>query len=58
MKILFISSGKSGGAGAVVKNQGESLIKAGIELDYYIIKPGLLGYLSAIPGIKIGRAHV
>ncbi|MCJ7448589.1 MAG: glycosyltransferase family 4 protein [Bacteroidales bacterium] len=52
MKVLFVSSGKSGNVGNVVRNQGESLKAAGIEIDYYIIKPGLSGYLSAIPDIS------
>jgi teichuronic acid biosynthesis glycosyltransferase TuaC len=52
MKVLFVSSGKGGSVGEVVKNQGESLIGAGIEVDYLIIKSGLLGYISAIPEIR------
>lgn len=52
MKILFISSGKSGSVGEVVRNQGESLKSAGIEIEYYLIKPGLFGYLKAIPKLK------
>jgi len=52
MKVLFISSGKSGNVGYVVRNQGESLKTAGVDLDYYLIKPGLLGYLTSIPKIR------
>lgn len=52
MRVLFISSGKSGSVGVVVKNQGESLKAVGVEIDYYIIKPGFLGYLAAIPKIR------
>jgi glycosyltransferase involved in cell wall biosynthesis len=52
MKVLFVSSGKSGSVGEVVKNQGESLVKAGIEVDYFVIIPGLLGYIFAIPKIR------
>jgi len=52
MKVLFISSGKSGKVGDVVKNQGESLKAAGVDIDYYLIKPGFLGYLSSIPKIR------
>ena len=52
MKVLFISSGKSGRVGDVVKNQGESLKTGGIEIDFYLIKPGFLGYLFAIPKIR------
>ncbi len=52
VKVLFISSGKGGSVGEVVKNQAESLIKAGVEIDFFTIKPGLAGYLSAIPAIR------
>lgn len=52
MRVLFVSSGKSGGAGYVVKNQGDSLIRYGIDLEYFSITPGIIGYLRAIPGIR------
>ena len=52
MKVLFISSGRSGKVGDVVWNQGESLREAGIEIDYHIINPGLFGYISSIPNLR------
>ncbi|MBN2863651.1 MAG: glycosyltransferase [Bacteroidales bacterium] len=52
MKVLFISSGKSGDVGNVVKNQGESLIKAGISISYYPIKSGFSGYMRSVAGIR------
>lgn len=52
MKVLFVSSGRSGGTGIVVRNQGDSLKAAGIALDYYCINPGFAGYLSAVSGIR------
>lgn len=52
MKILFISSGRNNEVGIVVKNQGESIKKQGIELDYFLIKPGFIQYLTAIPKLK------
>lgn len=52
MKVLFVSSGKAGSAGPVVRNQGESLIKAGVDIDYHLIEPGIAGYIRAIPGIR------
>lgn len=56
MKVLFVSSGKQGDIGYIVKNQGESLKRAGIEIDYFIIKGnGYLGYLKNIQ--KIRRAY-
>lgn len=50
--VLFVSSGRSGGVGDVVKNQGESLKQAGFSLEYFIIKSGLFGYLAAIPRLR------
>ena len=35
MKVLFISSGNRVGITPIIKNQGESLKQASIELDYY-----------------------
>jgi len=52
MKVLFVSSAKTGDVGHVVRNQGESLQKDGVEIDYLIIEPGVCGYLRAISRIK------
>ena len=52
MKVLFVSSGKAGEVGHVVRNQGESLRGAEVEIDYLTIDRGLSGYLRAIPVIK------
>lgn len=51
MKVLFVSSGRSGDVGHVVKNQGESLVKQGIEIEYFTIAPGFAGYCRAVPRI-------
>lgn len=50
MKVLFICSGNYlNGISPIVKNQGESLRKEGIEIDYFTIKgKGLRGYLKNI----------
>ncbi len=52
MKVLFVSSGKAGDVGHVVRNQGESLRAAGVEIDYLTIRPGTAGYIRAIPIIR------
>ncbi|HNR40727.1 MAG TPA: glycosyltransferase [Bacteroidales bacterium] len=52
MKVLFVSSGRKGVVGDVVRNQGSSLEKAGIDLDYFIIKPGIWGYIGSIPKLR------
>ena len=48
MRVLFISSGNSGeGISSIVKRQGQSLQKEGIDLYFFNIKgKGLLGYLG------------
>ena len=54
MKILFVSSGKNKNeVSTIVKNQGESLQKIGMEIEYFIIKDrGIRGYLSNIPKLR------
>jgi len=54
MRVLFISSGNSkAGISPIVKAQGDSLIKEGIELDYFTIKGrGAKGYLNSISQLK------
>lgn len=47
MKVLFVSSGKvNGKPGSIVREQGNSLIKKGIQVDFFTTtKKGLLGHL-------------
>lgn len=53
MKILFISSGRSGDISPIVKNQGQSLVKKGVSVDYYTIEPGgVSGYFKSIPKLR------
>lgn len=53
MRVLFVSSGNTGDIGVLVKNQAVSLIKEGIEIDFFLIKGrGVLGYLKNIRGIR------
>ena len=54
MKVLFISSGNAtSGISPIIKSQGESLKKEGIELDYFAIKgKGLKGYLTSISELR------
>jgi len=52
LKVLFVASGRTGRPGDVVKNQGDSLIKAGIDLEYFLIKPGFWNYLYAIRKLR------
>lgn len=71
MKVLFVSGGSAGIPNNVVKNQGSSLITAGISVTYYVCGNGIKGYFSSIFRIRrltrrekfdlvheIGRAHV
>jgi len=51
LKVLFVSSGNAQyGISPIVKKQGESLIKAGCNVDYFpIVGKGFWGYLKNIP---------
>lgn len=55
MKVLFVSGGNTDkfGIPPLVKVQGNSLNKAGIEVSYFpIIGKGIIGYLKNIPKLK------
>lgn len=52
MKILFISSGRNNEVSVVVKNQGESITKPELEIDYFLVKPGFFQYLFSIPKLR------
>ena len=54
MKVLFVCSGnKNDGPSDVVKNQYESLVNIGIQLDIYTIRgKGILGYLKNIRPLR------
>lgn len=54
-KILFVSSGNSqNGISSIVANQGESLKKAGIWIDFFtILGKGIKGYVRNIVPLKI-----
>ncbi len=54
MNVLFVISGNAKhGISPITLNQGESLKKAGLNIDYFTIKGrGLRGYLKSIPKLK------
>lgn len=54
MKVLFVGSGNiNAGISTVVLNQGETLRKKGVELDYFpIFGKGLKGYFSNISRLR------
>jgi len=52
MKVLFVSSGRKGRVSPLIKNQGDSLIDTGIEIHYFLIKPGIKNYFSSIFQIR------
>ena len=53
-KVLFVSSGRhKTGINPIIKNQGESLQKENIEIDYFPIKgKGIRGYLKSILSLR------
>ena len=50
MRILFVASGRQGDANPIIKNQGESLRRAGEELDYFVVNGR--GWKSYVKSIK------
>lgn len=56
MRVLFVSSGKKGFVNPIIKNQGESLKRAGVELDYFMLKGK--GWKSYIQNIKPLRNQI
>jgi teichuronic acid biosynthesis glycosyltransferase TuaC len=63
MRVLFISSGNHGKLNPLIRVQMESLIQAGVKIDYHlIVGKGVIGYLKNIPLIKeklkTGRYHL
>lgn len=53
MKVLFVSSGRSGKPSYVIKNQGDSLIEKDITVEYFLIEGrGIWGYLKSIPKLR------
>ena len=53
MRVLFVASGNHGKISPVVKAQGDSLAKVGIEVDYFLIKgKGIKGYLGQIQPLR------
>lgn len=54
MKVLFVSSGNNKlGISPIVKKQGDSLIKQGIEVIFFTVKgKGIFGYLKSIPKLR------
>ncbi len=58
MKVLFVSSGNSKNFAITpfIKAQGESLTKAGVQIDYFLIRgKGFLGYIKSA---KLLRAYL
>lgn len=56
MRVLFVSSGRQGDVNPIIRNQGESLRKAGVELEYYVV--GGRGWKSYVKSIKPLREKI
>ena len=53
MKVLFVSSGMKGKINSIIQNQGESLRRAGVDLDFYMVSGrGIKGYLQNIKPLR------
>lgn len=56
MKVLFVASGRQGDANPIIKNQGESLRRAGVKLEYFVVSGR--GWKSYVKSIKPLRKKV
>ncbi len=56
MRVLFVSSGRQGKVNPIIQNQGESLRRAGVEVDFFIV-PGR-GWRSYVKAIKPLRKRI
>lgn len=53
MRVLFVSSGRQGKVNPIIQNQGESLRRAGVEVDFFIVPGrGWRSYLKAIKPLR------
>lgn len=53
MKVLFVVSGNHNAISPVVKNQGDALVSAGVDIEYYPIKgKGVYGYLHNVSPLR------
>ena len=54
MKVLFVSSGNNKfGISPIIKSQGLSLEKEGVEVEYFTINgKGFGGYIKSIPRLR------
>ena len=51
--MLFVSSGNIRGLVPFIKSQGDSIVKEGVNLDYYLVYgKGISGYLKNIKAIR------
>lgn len=52
MKVLFVSSGRTGKVNELIINQGISLQRNGIEIDYFYFRKGFWGYFTGVFEIR------
>lgn len=53
MRVLFVSSGRQGKVNPIIQNQGESLLRAGVEVDFFMVSGrGWRSYVKAIKPLR------
>lgn len=53
MRVLFVSSGRQGKVNPIIQNQGESLLRAGVEVDFFMVSGrGWRSYLKAVKPLR------
>lgn len=56
MKVLFISSGRKGFVNPIIQNQGDSLRRAGVEVDFFMVSGS--GWRSYVQDVKPLRKQI
>lgn len=53
MRVLFVSAGRKGIIKPIIKNQGDSLLRAGVDVEFYVLSSsGMKGYLKNIKPLR------
>ena len=53
MKVLFVSSGRQRDVNPIIRNQGESLRRAGVDLEYFVVAGrGWKSYVKSIRPLR------
>lgn len=52
MRVLFVSSGRSGRISPLIENQANSLASEGVKIDFFLVESGIRGYFLSISNLR------